>query len=267
MRRDHARGEAGSLLAGGGGVLLLISLFLDWYVLPGFTITAWTAFEVWDVVLAVIALAVVLGVATDLGWWRGPAHAIGITLLGGAALLIVASQLIDRPPAALHSAIGTGGWLGLVGAGAIVVGALAAESRVTVSIARAAPDAAAVAADPRPGAAWTPGRRRSRAAAQDSPVVPGGQDSRVVPGGPVAPDARGAPGGPIAPSARVVPGGPVMTDARVAPGAPIAPDARVVPGGPIVPPGAPATGPAVPRSTADAETVVAPVPPPTRPRP
>jgi hypothetical protein len=164
MRRERPTGEAASLLAAIGGVLLLISLFLAWYTLPGYTITAWTAFEVWDVVLAAIALAVLISIATDLGWWRGPAHSVSLAALGGAALVIVASQLIDRPPSALHSAVGTGGWLGLVGAGAILVGSLLAESRVTVSFNPAAPTTTPAA---RPAGGWAAGRRRARAAAVD----------------------------------------------------------------------------------------------------
>jgi hypothetical protein len=178
MRRERPHGELASLLGAAGAVLLLVSLFLDWYVLPGFTITAWTAFEVWDVVLAVIGLAVVLSVATDLGWWRGPVHSHSITLLGGLALLIVASQLINRPPSALHSQIGTGGWLALVGSGAIAIGSLLAESRVTVSFNPAAPAADRAGPAARRTGAW----RRPRQPAAPPPVA-----TAVPPVEPVAP--------------------------------------------------------------------------------
>jgi hypothetical protein len=125
------------MVAVAGGVLLIVSLFLDWYKLANFTVTAWTAFEVWDVVLAVLALAVIVAAATDLGWWRGPTHALGPAVVGVAAVVIVASQLLDKPPSVLHSAIGAGGWLGLVGALLMAVGPLLAESRVSVSFNRA----------------------------------------------------------------------------------------------------------------------------------
>lgn len=116
-----------------GGVLLLVSLFLDWYKLANFTVTAWTAFEVWDLVLAALALAAIAGAATELGWWRGPTHSIGPAVLGVAAVVIVASQLIDPPPSVLHSVTGTGAWVGLVGAILMAAGPLLAESRVSVS--------------------------------------------------------------------------------------------------------------------------------------
>ncbi|MGI8800567.1 MAG: hypothetical protein ACR2KV_00100 [Solirubrobacteraceae bacterium] len=120
-------------MAGVGGVLLLVSLFLDWYTMATFTVTAWTAFEVWDIVLAALALAMIVTAATEMGWWRGPVHSLALSALGVAALVIVVSQLIDRPPSVLHSGIGSGGWLALVGAILMAAGALMAESRVTLS--------------------------------------------------------------------------------------------------------------------------------------
>jgi hypothetical protein len=130
---NRGRPETGSMVALVGGVLLLVSLFLGWYKLPGFTVTAWTAFEVWDLVLAALALAVIVAAATDLGWWRGPTHAAGPAVLGLAAVVIVASQLLDPPPSVLHSAVGDGGWIALVGGVLMAVGPLVAESRVTLS--------------------------------------------------------------------------------------------------------------------------------------
>ena len=47
------RVEAGPVLVTLGALLLLASLFLDWYE-PG--ISAWEAFEVWDIVLLVLAV-------------------------------------------------------------------------------------------------------------------------------------------------------------------------------------------------------------------
>ena len=48
------RGDAGAILLGLGALLLFISLFLHWYQ-PGRS--AWAVFEVWDLVLAGLALA------------------------------------------------------------------------------------------------------------------------------------------------------------------------------------------------------------------
>ena len=48
--------DAGAAVAAGGAVLLLISLFLDWYGDDGHGYSAWTLFEVIDLLLAAIAL-------------------------------------------------------------------------------------------------------------------------------------------------------------------------------------------------------------------
>jgi hypothetical protein len=133
-----------------GGVLLLVSLFLAWYKVAGFTVTAWTAFEVWDLVLAALALAVIVSAATDLGWWRGPTHAAGPLVLGVAAVVIVVSQLLDHPPSVLHSTIADGGWVGLAGAVLMAAGPLMAESRVTLSVNPGPPGAGPVARRRRP---------------------------------------------------------------------------------------------------------------------
>jgi hypothetical protein len=184
---SRGRPETGSLVALVGGVLLLVSLFLAWYRLPGFTITAWTAFEVWDLVLAALALGAIVAAATDLGWWRGPTHAAGPGLVGLAAVVIVASQLLNPPPSALHAAIGDGGWIALVGAVLMAVGPLAAESRVTLSY------------DPGPGRAGIGPRsalrrRTARRPMDDPPVgVPGAVPRDRPVAGPPYVDEPGPP--------------------------------------------------------------------------
>ncbi len=125
--------ETGSLVAALGGGLLLVSLFLSWYD-PG--ISAWDAFEVWDLVLAGLAIAVLAGVGAQTGWWRGPAPAVKLAVLGGAALLIVAAALINHPPAASGHGLDDGAWLGLVGAVLIVAGGLMDGVGVSLSLER-----------------------------------------------------------------------------------------------------------------------------------
>jgi hypothetical protein len=115
------RFEAGPALVALGAIVLLVSLFLEWYI-PG--ITAWDAFEVFDVLLtalAVAALAAALGLLApelayiDRAW-------LPVTV--GAVVVIVASQLLDPPPAAADTERGTGGWLALAGAGVMVAGTI-----------------------------------------------------------------------------------------------------------------------------------------------
>src|SRR3954470_14957386 len=98
-------------LAGLGGILLLVSLFLPWYGVDSnladhnalvtaygvMDLTGWQALSIIDVLLAILAvlaiLVPVLSVAT-----RGPAKAIGIAVIASAigwlAILLVAFRLV-----------------------------------------------------------------------------------------------------------------------------------------------------------------------------
>src|SRR5918998_3528767 len=97
--------EAGPLLVTLGALLLLVSLFLNWYTGD---ITAWEAFEVWDLVLFVLALGAIaagLGLATqDVELTDRRLLPVGVL----AVAVIVASQIIDPPPAAAGPDPGTG---------------------------------------------------------------------------------------------------------------------------------------------------------------
>jgi hypothetical protein len=103
--------DIASLLAAVGGVVLFASLFLHWYQ-PA--LTAWTVFEVWDVVLAVLAVAGVWVAVASVAWEASPRDG-ALPLLGGAAFVIVVSQLINHPPAAQGASAQAGAWLALAG--------------------------------------------------------------------------------------------------------------------------------------------------------
>ncbi len=65
-----ARGNNAPLIAAGGGLLLFISLFMDWFE----GVSAWKIFDVTDVVLALIALIVIaIGGDARHGEHREPA--------------------------------------------------------------------------------------------------------------------------------------------------------------------------------------------------
>jgi hypothetical protein len=119
-------------LAGLGGLLLLVSLFLPWYGLDtSFAMDAqqhvlvsgdppelsgWQALSVIDVLLAILAVPAILvpllSVAT-----RGPAKAIAIAVIASAtgwlAVLLVAVRLVVHPDG---FALRYGAWLALAGA-------------------------------------------------------------------------------------------------------------------------------------------------------
>ena len=124
------RVEAGPVLVTLGALLLLASLFLDWYE-PG--ISAWEAFEVWDIVLLVLAVVCVvagIGLAVpdldivDRRW---------LPWTAGAVTLIAVSQILDPPPAAAGQDPELGGILALVAALVMIAGGLLTFGRVGVS--------------------------------------------------------------------------------------------------------------------------------------
>src|SRR4051812_23253511 len=105
--------EAGPLLVTLGALLLLVSLFLTWYTGE---LTAWEAFEVWDLVLAALALA---SIAAAIGLLSPEVALVDRRWLPAtvlAAVVIVAVQIVDPPPAAAGQDPDLGIWLALAGA-------------------------------------------------------------------------------------------------------------------------------------------------------
>ena len=125
--------DVGPPIAIVGALLLLVSLFLDWYE-PD--VTAWTVFEVLDLVLAGLALACLLGAAARLGVGVPGGRALGshLAVFGVLALLLVVSQLINHPPAAFEDDPETGLWLGLGAAGLLALGALLSITRISLAV-------------------------------------------------------------------------------------------------------------------------------------
>lgn len=176
--------EAGALLIGLGALVLVISLFLEWYE-PG--LGAWDAFETWDLVLALLAVAAIVAVASRLGY--GPPRPAS-WLLGPAiaALVIVVYALLDPPPATAALPDGdptTGLWLALAGAVLMAGGTILSVARISVAITPAGPsarepggwhDPAAPAAEPRQGSF-----ARGATAAADEPPPPVARGTAGVP--------------------------------------------------------------------------------------
>jgi hypothetical protein len=123
--------EAGPLLVTLGALLLLVSLFLAWF--DG-DVTAWEAFEAWDLVLFVLALAAIAG---GMGLTTQDVDLVDRRLLPAGVLavaVIVASQIIDPPPAAAGLDPDTGAWLALGAALVMCAGALLTYGRVHVAL-------------------------------------------------------------------------------------------------------------------------------------
>jgi hypothetical protein len=124
--------NAGQALAALGAVVLLVSLFLDWYE-PG--LSSWTVFELIDLTLAAIAVGVLVDALGGLsGRYTSPAGERAVLFLSAGALVIVAGSLIQQPPAAIDSDPEVGAWLALAGTIAMLAGSLLRDLRVAVVI-------------------------------------------------------------------------------------------------------------------------------------
>jgi hypothetical protein len=124
------RFEVGPMLVALGAIVLLASLFMDWYG----PLTAWEAFEVVEVMLAVLAVAALLVAAgllvPDLEYlerrWL-PAIVFGVAVL-------VAAELVNPPPAAVDDTLEAGAWTAFGSAVVMVVGAVLTFGRVSFAV-------------------------------------------------------------------------------------------------------------------------------------
>ena len=105
----------GPLVAAVGAVLLVVSLFLDWYE----RITGFTAFEFLDLLLVMCALLTIASLAGGLGLVKPAPRPLVSLAVAVFTVLVVASQVVNHPPIAA----GEGGpgkdvgiWLALAGA-------------------------------------------------------------------------------------------------------------------------------------------------------
>jgi hypothetical protein len=194
--RSARRVPIGPLVAGAGAVLLIVTLFLDWYD----EFTAWTIFEVLDLVLAGVALAALVCLAGELG--VGPARrwafgAEALLPLGAIALVVVASQLVNHPPAADDLDKEMGAWLALAAAAVMLAGAVLATIRISLALDVEPREPAG----PAERGTAAPAARRPAATDPDAPTVP-------RPGAPARPAGGPDPGAPTAPPRRDRPQGP-----------------------------------------------------------
>jgi hypothetical protein len=124
------RFEVGPILVALAAIVLLVSLFLDWYG----SLTAWEVFEVVEVLLvalAVTALVIAIGqLAPDLEYadrrWL-PAVVLGVALL-------VAAEIVDPPPAAGGEDPATGAWLAFGSALVMFLGTVLTFGRVRFAV-------------------------------------------------------------------------------------------------------------------------------------
>jgi hypothetical protein len=114
----------GRLLAGFGGTLLVVSLFMPWSDTAGVTHDGWQTLSAWDVFLMVTGACGVAAAVTGgrFGFFRPDLSLNGMTDIFGviAGILIAWLILFDFPSGAGREA---GLYLALVGAAAVATGA------------------------------------------------------------------------------------------------------------------------------------------------
>jgi hypothetical protein len=118
------RVASGELVGAVSGLGLLVVSFLPWYSAGGQDVTAWQAFSVTDIVMALAALtALSVGIVAfaRLSVSYPVAGSTVTTGLAGVALLLIAYRLID-PPGSGDVDREIGAWLGLLAAAGVTWG-------------------------------------------------------------------------------------------------------------------------------------------------
>jgi hypothetical protein len=122
----------GPLVAAVGAVLLIVSLFLDWYA----GITGFTVFEFIDLLLVLLALVTIAALAGGLGLVR-PAVSPGLSLAVALfTIFVVLSQIINDPPAVVGPGPDkdVGLWLALSGSALMVAGAVLGYAHISLAL-------------------------------------------------------------------------------------------------------------------------------------
>jgi hypothetical protein len=121
---DFNRVRPGELVAGFGGLVLAVAMFLPWYAFRSGNLDAWSAFTAVDIVLGLTALAG-LGLFWVTLTRAAPAipvaTGVGTSLLGLIATLCVGVRLVDHPAGSFDTCVGV--WIGLAGTLLVLVGA------------------------------------------------------------------------------------------------------------------------------------------------
>ena len=129
--------RTGEWLTGIAGVVLLVSLFLDWYEAGGTGNSAWEAFSILDALLLIAAL-MAISVAVMAAVHNTPAVSLAIAslllTLGAIATIAVVVRAISAPDVTLAGGVhapeedigrSIGLWIGLAASSLVTLGSLA----------------------------------------------------------------------------------------------------------------------------------------------
>jgi hypothetical protein len=122
----------GPLIAAVGAVLLIVSLFLDWWE----GLTAFTGFEFLDLLMLLLAVVAIASLAGGLGLVRPavpPSIALAVALF---TVFLVLSQIVNDPPAVVGSGRDKdiGIWLALSGSALMVAGAVLGYAHISLAL-------------------------------------------------------------------------------------------------------------------------------------
>src|SRR5918998_4501432 len=125
------RFDIGPLIVALGGLVLLVSLFLDWYGGE----TAWGAFEVADVLIAALALAALVASIGVLAEDIAVLDRRWLSIATIAAAVLVIAEIISPPPVVGGADPQEGAWLAFAAALVMLLGTVLSLSRVSFSLA------------------------------------------------------------------------------------------------------------------------------------
>jgi hypothetical protein len=113
-----------------GAVLLIVSLFLDWYD----TFTGFTIFEFLDLLLTGLALVAIAALVAGFLDARDAVSPGVLMIASVLALVIVFSQVVNHPPGANGLEKELGIWLALAGAALMVAGAVLSYAHISLAV-------------------------------------------------------------------------------------------------------------------------------------
>ena len=125
------RFDIGPLIVAVGSLVLLVSLFMDWYAGE----SAWGAFEVADVLLAALAVAALLASLGMIAEEIGVLDSRCLPAIVLSSTLLVIAEILSPPPAVGGADPQEGAWIAFAAALVMLVGTVLSLGRVSFSFA------------------------------------------------------------------------------------------------------------------------------------
>jgi hypothetical protein len=125
------RFDIGPLIVAVGSLVLLVSLFMDWYAGE----TAWRTFEVADVLLAALAIAALLAALGQIAEEIAVVDRRWLPAIVLSAALLVVAEILSPPPVVGGADPQEGAWIAFAAALVMVLGTVLSLGRVSFSFA------------------------------------------------------------------------------------------------------------------------------------